>query len=294
MSEWYVIDSDNYQASGFKTFFFPGGEPNAILTDITHIKNVDNILLYLKLRTWNDVGLAAMVINVLRGWTSVKKLHFFIPYFPGARQDRRGDDFTAPLAPVVIINTLGLSAKDFVCVFDIHSNLSDGFMDLNFMPSHLDDIKNKFKYVDTIIAPDHGSVERATNFKNNICPNADVIFCNKIRDFTTGKITGFEMPKLSKSGNYLIVDDIFDGGWTFNKVAEAFEADIFSKNSTLQLFVSHGIFSKGFTNIHPMIKIITTTNSWTSYETGEYCFGKLNVLKLEPLLKIIEMGYEKI
>jgi len=285
MSKRLIIDSDNYQAAGVKTFFFPGGEPNAILTDSKQIEEADVILLYLKLRTWNSVGLAAMVINVLRGWSG-KKLLFFIPYFPGARQDRRGEDSSSPIAPEVIFNTLGLIiGRDVIYTFDQHSNILKNFVDCNLMPSNLYDLIKPHVYgVDMIIAPDHGSVNRAESFRDNICQNADVIFCDKKRDFATGKLTGFEMPKLKKAGKYLIVDDIFDGGWTFNKVAEAFAADPNSENSTLQLFVSHGIFSKGFGGIHPKIQRIITTNSWTSYESGDYCFGRLEVVKLEPLL----------
>ena len=77
-----VIDSDNYDAAGIKTLFFKGGEPHAKLPIFT-----EDVLLFLKLRTWNDVGLAVCVIDALSRQSKIH-VYAFIPYWPGARQDR--------------------------------------------------------------------------------------------------------------------------------------------------------------------------------------------------------------
>ena len=76
-----IIDSDRYAEAGIETMFFPGGEP--------HVKvpwGTERVLLYLKLRTWNDVGFAALVIDAFERQGRLERV--FIPYFPAARQDK--------------------------------------------------------------------------------------------------------------------------------------------------------------------------------------------------------------
>jgi phosphoribosylpyrophosphate synthetase len=87
------------------------------------------------------------------------------------------------------------------------------------------------------------------------------------------------MPELQRSGRHIIVDDICDGGGTFNLLAEAWKR----KNpaySKLELFVSHGIFSKGLDAIDPVIEHITTTDSWC--KGNSYIRDRLTVLPLLP------------
>ena len=113
-----------------------------------------------------------------------------------------------------------------------------------------------------VIAPDKGAIGRAEEFRRRLNPDAKLICCGKRRDPTTGKLSGYTMPPLERGGDYLIVDDICDGGGTFNLLAEAFGSDPIGSKSWLGLFVSHGIFSKGLNAINPRIKRIITTDSW--------------------------------
>lgn len=92
-----IIDSDNYAEHGIETMFFPGGEPHV---KIPRFKEMP--VLFLKLRTWNDTGFAALLIDALhQQFTTIPRI--FIPYFPGARQDKT--DGMAPLT-VHVMNRL--------------------------------------------------------------------------------------------------------------------------------------------------------------------------------------------
>ena len=53
-----IIDSDDYSAAGIETMFFPGGEPHVKVPFFS-----EPLLLHLKLRTWNDVGFAALLLD---------------------------------------------------------------------------------------------------------------------------------------------------------------------------------------------------------------------------------------
>lgn len=273
-----IIDSDNYAEHGIEAFFFPGGEPHV---KIPHFE--DEVLLFLKLRTWNDVGLAMALIDALEHQAAW--FHVFCPYFPGARQDRT--DGKSPLTLDLMGRILGKGVRFSLDVFDPHSDAIHERMNVGvWMPRHLPvPIRQD---VAGIIAPDAGAVHRATEFRDTFYPSASLIECSKKRDFASGKFLGYEMPALPGPGHYVVVDDICDGGGTFNLLAEAFDNDVMSAVSTLELFVSHGIFSKGLCAISPLYTHITTTDSWCRIPDNPEDTARRHRLTVIPLLSALK------
>lgn len=174
-----IIDSDDYKAAGIETLFFPGGEPHAKIPP----ELSGSVLLFLKLRTWNDVGFAACVMDALRRNPKVESLNAFIPYFPGARQDR--SDGHAPLTSYLMSKLLATRAQ--TTVFDLHSDATYFIGDIagRFMPRDLD-IPLRADVV-AIIAPDAGAAERAMEFRDRFYPSAALVQCGKRRDSTTAR-----------------------------------------------------------------------------------------------------------
>jgi ribose-phosphate pyrophosphokinase len=261
---WTLVDSDDYARTGIKTMTFPGGEPHA------EVPQVDgNLLLHLKLRTWADVGFGALVVDAFSRQRSTRLRRLFIPYFPGARQDR--SDAHTPLTVAVVARLFAPYGTSFrTCVFDPHSSVLQcvlPHMDA-LMPAALQHYRPR-EFVG-VIAPDEGAKVRAQYFAAAFSHDheAAVLQCTKKREFATGRITEFTMPPLAKPGRYIIVDDICDGGATFNLLAEAFAKDPLAATSELELFVSHGIFSKGLDNLSPTIGHITTTDSFCRLAPG--------------------------
>lgn len=294
-----VIDSDNYAASGIETFFFPGGEPHAKIPE-----SFGDALLFLKPRTWNDMGKAMAVLGALWAQTSGGKDHghkvwLFCPYFPGARQDRT--DFRTPVMKELMANILG-ECVHRLYTFDLHSNTKTGiYIEKNFMPADLLHwVTSGTGVKQYVIAPDKGAHDRALSFADHIADEygeryrglVPVLQADKVRDFATGRITGYTLPPLPGVGCYIVVDDICDGGATFNMLAEAFERDQYGAASKLGLWVSHGIFSKGPSAIHPKYEVIITTDSWARPWTTDTP-DRLDVLSLQPIIdKILEESDE--
>ncbi len=269
-----IIDSDNYAEHGIQTMFFPGGEP--------HIKVPifkEGVLFYGKLRTWNDVAFAALLTDAMSHQSDVEQFSSFIPYFPGARQDRT--DGTAALTVEVMIKLLADGLMDLVA-FDPHSRVLEEspWLDGFFMPSDLS-IPIKHDVVG-IIAPDAGAIERAESFRSKFYPGADLIECSKHRDSASGRLSGYKMSAIEHTGRYIIVDDICDGGGTFNLLVDAFNEYPASEWSNLEMFVSHGIFSKSIHAIDSRIEHITTTDSWCTWK-GIFP-ERLTVIELLPQL----------
>lgn len=249
-----IIDSDDYKASGIETLFFPGGEPHVKIPVFK-----ETLLLWLKLRTWADVGFAALVQNAMLHQGVPFKA--FIPYFPGARQDR-----TDGLAPFTMKIMADLLYNRKTSVFDPHSSELTDYMPFKaYMPSSLPVSVNKD--VVGIIAPDEGAEDRAKDFLDKFYPNADLLRGYKVRNPQTGALSHYELEEPTKPGTYIIIDDICDGGGTFNLLVQCFDTYSIAKECKLEMFVSHGIFSRGLGNISPRIERVTTTDSWCQVST---------------------------
>jgi ribose-phosphate pyrophosphokinase len=271
-----LIDSDNYPAAGVETLFFPGGEP--------HVKvplESESVALLLKLRNWNDVGFAALVVDAFQRQGRLK--HVFIPYFPAARQDKT--DGRAALSLHVLGRLFGPTP---ISVFDPHSTRIHEHVKIErvYMPADLA-IAVKEDVVG-IIAPDAGAQLRAANFHQRFYPQADLILASKKRDPQTGALSNYQLPPLRRAGRYIIVDDICDGGGTFNLLAAEFakRAVGLPGRSPLELFVSHGIFSKGLGALSPTICSITTTDSWCRLAESE----RLTVVPLVDIVQRVMQG----
>jgi ribose-phosphate pyrophosphokinase len=281
-----VIDSDNYKASGVETFFFPGGEPHARIPVFT-----EPVLLYLKARTWNDVGIGACVWDALMRQYNDNaggQGHFptlFMPYMPGARQDRT--DGQTPITKQLVAGLF--AANRGIHVFDLHSDLhAYNWRPRNWMPS---DLNCKFeKEYDYIIAPDKGAIGRAEDFQRAYFPNSQLLYGEKVRDFATGKILKYDLYNGFDdrfddldTGTALVVDDICDGGATFNMLSATGAMSL-----RLDLWVSHGIFSKGFDNLLENYGIIYTTDSFYRGNTQYFDLhspGRIKMFSLDPIVK---------
>jgi ribose-phosphate pyrophosphokinase len=87
--------------------------------------------------------------------------------------------------------------------------------------------------------------------------NVPLIVARKERNFETGALRSYDLPKLDPTKRHLVVDDICDGGGTFALLAQAAGVP----KSQLALWVTHGIFSGAATNLSNYYEHILTTDS---------------------------------
>ncbi|MNY39046.1 phosphoribosylpyrophosphate synthetase [compost metagenome] len=125
-----------------------------------------------------------------------------------------------------------------------------------------------------LVAPDAGAMKKTLELANLVgCPR--VVCAFKDRDTVTGKITATRVdmtftPTLDQ--DWLVVDDICDGGYTFIELAKVLRTmfDEHGLTNRLELWVSHGLFTKGYDVLKEHYARIETTNSWNalgSYNT---------------------------
>lgn len=254
-----------YNEINFETFNFSGGE--------VHIKidppefPMNNIRINCRIKKSDDLMLLALAIDALRKM-GTKYIEAFIPYIPYARQDRRmitGE----PLSIKVFSNIINSLKLDKVICYDTHSDVSTGLIDniqcynnIDEVYAFVNDLPSKYDNL-IAISPDAGAYKKIYKMCKALNgaygANMEIVTANKVRDLNTGNILSTDVYGNVEGRNCLIVDDICDGGRTFTELGKALKD---KGANDLYLFVSHGIFSKGYAQLFKYYRIIGTTNSF--------------------------------
>ncbi|MFW0717367.1 ribose-phosphate diphosphokinase [Pedobacter sp. N23S346] len=240
-----------------KSFLFAGGEPHIKIDG--NFDQKEPVTITQRINSFNDLGLICITVDALKRM-GVKEIHLYIPYFPAARQDRvmiPGE----PLSVKVYADIINSMALASVTVFDPHSEVTPALLNNCITISNHEFIKQVIAKIGSevkLISPDGGALKKIYKV-SEFLGGAEVVECSKSRDVKTGRLSGFKVYAEDLCGaDCLIVDDICDGGGTFNGLAEALKAKNAGK---LYLAISHGIFSKGFDELSKYFEQIFTTDS---------------------------------
>lgn len=185
------------------------------------------------------------------GW--IKKL--VLPYLPGARQDRSNPTGDVLFTASSVADMINARRFDSVVSVDPHSEVMPSLIN-NFVNYPLSLVYDRlWKGYNGVVAPDKGAEHRAAAAGEVL--NRPVRYGSKHRDVSTGKLAGFEVEELVPGAHYIVIDDICDGGGTFVGLGEK----IREQGCYADLFVTHGIFSKGTGELKQIFKNIYTTDS---------------------------------
>ena len=235
------------------------GVPNTITANIT---NSDEVFVLMNLKNVLD--------NVIARSPSLidSRVILYMPYLPYARHDRPMHNFDSHGLKVFcnLINSLNFHN---VVIHDCHSDVGIGLLNncvnvsQDRLLSDFSDNILKINDIDYIIAPDNGAVKKASKIAEKF--KLPLITCLKERDLATGHITKYRiLDSIEKPGKALIVDDICDGGATFNILAKSLKED--TPVTEISLYVTHGIFSKGLDKLFENIDHIYSYHPWIEDE----------------------------
>lgn len=196
-----------------------------------------------------------------------REITLLTPFLPYARQDKEIDN-QLTFALRTFLKVISLTYAKLV-VFDVHSQ--DLLKELYPNFKNIEPIKEIGDATldgqsDTLCFPDSGAKTRYEHLFPSAVEKAVVL--EKTRDQVTGSINGIQLadgydPELVKGKKILIVDDICDGGRTFIEAAKV----LYSHGAdTVNLYTSHGIYSKGVVILHEagIKKIYDKDGSWHS------------------------------
>ena len=260
----------------FDSFTFSGGEPHIKIR--SSLSGVDEVFVTTRIQSFNDLGLVLIAVDALKR-LSVKKIHLFLPYMPGARQDRvmmSGESLSVKVY-ANLINGLNLES---VTVFDPHSEVTPALLDHCKVINNHEFIRQVVNVIDTdiiLISPDGGALKKIYKV-SEFLGGLPVIECSKKRNVKNGKLEGFKVYDHDLKGKAcLIVDDICDGGGTFIGLAKELKK---VNAGDLFLAVSHGIFSKGFEKLNKYFTKVYTTDSFKDVKDES-----VEQIKLQEIVK---------
>jgi ribose-phosphate pyrophosphokinase len=255
-------------------FNFPGGEPHCNVSEYA-VRDYDCAIL-LKFKC-NDDLITALVLNDALKRKGARSVSLLCPYLPGARQDRG-----APLTAKVYADLINAAGFRQVVVVDPHSDVMPALLN-NVRIVPLERVWIPLRGVvdpDTsvLVIPDQGAGKRVEAVASAL--GYQTLQAFKHRDFKTGKLSGFScMPIPAGTKRLVMLDDICDGGGTFAGLAE-YITENYITPPKLELAVTHGIFSKGLTDLVRYFDRIWTTNSVVSAWSGLYDDPSVEVIDI--------------
>ena len=212
--------------------------------------NQNSVLIKADILDSDGIMVLSQIKNMLDTWFKGIKIDLQFNYLPYARYDRamKENDSFSLKAFTDIINSMNFNR---VLLVDPHSNVgqillknSEVIIDqlTAIQLSNVITCNNSYDY---IVSPDFGAIKKATIISEYY--NIPLLISLKKRDVSTG-YTVFDKLLIDDSVDLtdkklLIVDDICDGGATFVNLAKGIK-DLYNIKS-IDLFVTHGLFSKG-------------------------------------------------
>lgn len=250
---------------------FPDGQQSITLNHFHWLEEQDlnvPVKIHSHLNSFVDLELIICAKKAL-DHLGVKHVILHVPYFLGARSDRKFLEGSIHYLRDVICPIINSLKFDSVVVLDPHSDVLEACLDnMVKIDNHLL-VKHALTAIDNrdgaqertcLISPDAGAYKKIFDVAKKF-GISKVFTATKVRDMKTGKILHTEIytPYLPDDTNYVIVDDICDGGRTFIEIAKAIKQT--KPNAKLYLIVTHGIFSSGFVQLGNYFNGIYCTNS---------------------------------
>jgi len=235
---------------------FPGGELLFKLPEKIDIP--DFVIVESLIKNSDDIMELVMAVNAIREAKNHDvSIQLSLFYFPYARQDRvcNPGEAHGVKAMAGLLNSLSLNR---VFILDPHSDaVVAAVNNAVLVPQYevaaqlIKDRVRKDHY--ELVCPDAGAEKKVNALAKHLGAwglTPPVHYATKTRNLATGEITGTKFDGYVKGRKLIIVDDICDGGRTFIELAKVLKANGADR---VELYVTHGIFSKGVTALQEYI-----------------------------------------
>jgi ribose-phosphate pyrophosphokinase len=261
----------------YKRSIFPGGELFVRISN-PNFYDPKDIVIQGNIETANDIMELLLLVDALDRTYPGTARELVCPYFPYARQDRvmvPGES----LSVAIMASIINSCAFHKVTIWDAHSDVTPALLHrVTNIPQ--DDLLARFMQNEPyssflkecmLVAPDAGAAKKTFKIAQSYV--MEMVQAEKIRDVKTGDIKATYIPADLKGTkrNYLIVDDICDGGRTFIELAKVIKKEA-EPGCEIYLYVTHGIFSKGLNVFKGLIDGIFCPNVFSSVDTTRLDF----------------------
>src|SRR5688500_13359957 len=216
---------------------------------------------------------------------SAKRITVVAPFYPYARQDKKGRG-REPISARLVADLFKAAGADRIMSIDLHAAQIQGFFDgpvdhLFAMPVLLEYFREKLDASTlAVVSPDMGRVRVADIWSDKL--GAPLAIIHKRRDpLVPNQVSVHEIVGEVEGKVCLLVDDMIDTGRTIVKAAEALKA-----NGAIGVVVAatHAVFSSPAVDIlqNESIDSVVVTDTLPVPESKRW--DRLTVLPIAPLL----------
>jgi ribose-phosphate pyrophosphokinase len=216
---------------------------------------------------------------------SAKRITVVAPFYPYARQDKKGRG-REPISARLVADLFKVAGADRIMSVDLHAAQIQGFFDgpvdhLFAMPVLLEHFRNNLDTDNlTVVSPDMGRVRVADIWSQKL--GSPLAIIHKRRDpLVPNKVTVHDIVGDVEGRVCLIVDDMIDTGRTIVKASEALKA---AGALSVVVAATHAVFSDPAPDIlqSEFIDSVVVTDTLPVPESKR--FPTLTVLSIAPLL----------
>lgn len=253
-------NSPNNQVHHVSKWRFPDGCRGVNVYSMSGHANHENVVIVARLSTSDDIMSLLMTVDAIRRMYPSIPLSLYSPYIPYGRQDRVCNDGDS-LSIAVMANLINSCGFSKVTTLDVHSPVTLALIN-NIINTDQHQIKiPDYSEYDVVVAPDQGAIHRARSYAAR-CGINEVCSASKVRNLRTGEIISYELSGDVAGKKVLVVDDILDGGRTFEELSTQLKK---AGCDNASLFVTHGMFTKGF-DVCKLFETVYTTNSYRDFD----------------------------
>jgi ribose-phosphate pyrophosphokinase len=249
------------------------------------VRGADIFVLQSHTRPINEWLMEQLIMVDAAKRASAKRITVVAPYYPYARQDKKGRG-REPISARLVADMFKVAGADRIMSVDLHAAQIQGFFDgpvdhLFAMPVLLKHFKESLDPETlTVVSPDMGRVKVADAWSDKL--GVPLAIIHKRRDPKVhNDVTVHEIVGDVKGRVCLLVDDLIDTGRTIVKAAEALKA---SGATGVVVAATHAVFS------HPAVEILQSdfidqvVVTDTLPLPDEKRWDRLTVLSIAPLL----------
>jgi ribose-phosphate pyrophosphokinase len=216
---------------------------------------------------------------------SAKRITVVAPFYPYARQDKKGRG-REPISARLVADLFKVAGADRIMSVDLHAAQIQGFFDgpvdhLFAMPVLLNHVRETMDISNmTVVSPDMGRVRVADIWSDKL--GAPLAIIHKRRDpMVANQVSVHEIVGEVKGRVCLLVDDLIDTGRTIVKAAEALHA---AGALSVVVAATHAVFSDPAVKLLQSEAIASVVVTDTLPITEDKRFPTLTVLPIAPLL----------
>ncbi|MDN4595576.1 ribose-phosphate diphosphokinase [Leifsonia virtsii] len=216
---------------------------------------------------------------------SAKRITVVAPFYPYARQDKKGRG-REPISARLVADLFKAAGADRIMSVDLHAAQIQGFFDgpvdhLFAMPVLLEHMRRELDPATlTVVSPDMGRVRVADIWSDKL--GAPLAIIHKRRDpLVPNQVSVHEIVGEVSGRVCLLVDDLIDTGRTIVKAAEALKA---AGATGVVVAATHAVFSDPAVELlqSEFIDSVVVTDTLPLPEHKRW--DKLTVLPIAPLL----------